>query len=86
MPVLNRRVTRSSGVEQFDSAISTSDNELVLIQFRPGRVVDGILSVESSRPVSSFPVFASPDCCTVESGEEGAKGNLTDGERQYHHL
>jgi hypothetical protein len=86
MPVLDWRVTRSSGVKQFDRAISTSNNELVLIQFRPGSVIDRILSVESGRPVSSCPGFASPDCCAVESGEEGAKSKLTDGEQQYHHL
>jgi hypothetical protein len=47
MPVLHWRVTRSSGVKEFDSAISTSYNELVLIQLRPSGVVDCILSVET---------------------------------------
>ncbi len=55
MPVLHWRVARSSGVKEFDSAISTSYNELVLIQLRPGGVIDCILSVESSLPVSPSP-------------------------------
>ena len=86
MPVLHWRITRSSGVKQLDSAISTSYNELVLIQLRPSGVIDCILSVETGLPVSPFPGFAPPDCRIVKSGEEGAKGKLTDGERQYQHL
>ena len=76
MPVLHWRVTRSSGVKEFDSAISTSYNELVLIQLRPGGVIDCILSVESESACQPFPGFAPRDCCTVKSGKKERRVNL----------
>jgi hypothetical protein len=61
MPVLDGKVVGTRHVKQLNSAIATSNNDLILIQFRPSSVVDGVLSVETIRSVSSFPVLATPD-------------------------
>ena len=36
-----------SQVEEFQRAVTTSDNELVLVDFGPGQIVERIIGVES---------------------------------------
>ena len=62
MPVLNREIARSTEIVQLDGSITTACDQLVFIQLAPSSVVDGVLCIISTQPVSSFPLFVSLGC------------------------